>query len=57
MTLKTLAGGPDAVTRLAMVLAEEGLEWATEFTHDGRGGASGKRWVYDAMVEMRSAAG
>ena len=33
--IKNAGGGPDVVTRITMVLREEGLEWVTEFTHDG----------------------
>lgn len=33
--VKNAGGGPDAVTRLSMVLSEEGLEWVTEYGPDG----------------------
>ncbi|NJC87482.1 MAG: hypothetical protein FIB02_02965 [Desulfuromonas sp.] len=33
--IKNSGGGPDVVTRLSMVLMEEGLEWVTEYSHEG----------------------
>jgi hypothetical protein len=33
--VKNAGGGPDSVTRLSMVLMEEGLEWVCETRHDG----------------------
>lgn len=32
-TIKAAGGGPDAVTRLSLVLREEGLEWVTEINN------------------------
>jgi hypothetical protein len=34
--IKNAGGGPEAVTRISFVLAEEGLEWVTEYDRDGR---------------------